>query len=371
MRRAGSGLCSLLLLALLAPSAHAQPANKARCSSQTPITGADDLRVLASCSEKEGHFTTTTVDTTGRIYVLVRGLAEYQALYAKQKNPDPRLDPSAMILYVDGHPLPRFVGQLPDPGYSHLMFDLRDLARKAHDHTDSLSAWKQILSSGIRGQEVKLSVGFETRGPLASDVTDFRIDPISGGWLTVWIILAAALLALLLWAGSSSDMLRVPGAPPAKVAEKVVRKAHSLARWQMAAWFFVVLVAWAFIYLVTGALDALSATVLGLMGISAATGLAATVVDTAGSKPGDPAPATTGLAEDLLSEGDGMSLPRLQMAAWTIVLLLVFVRAVYDTLSMPDFNPTLLGLMGISGGAYVGFKTPDKKAATTNTTKTD
>jgi hypothetical protein len=37
----------------------------------------------------------------------------------------------------------------------------------------------------------------------------------------------------------------------------------------------------------------------------------------------------------------------------------VFVVAVYNTLAMPDFSATLLGLTGISAGTYVGFKIPD------------
>ena len=47
------------------------------------------------------------------------------------------------------------------------------------------------------------------------------------------------------------------------------------------------------------------------------------------------------------------------MAVWTVVLGFVFVTTVYRTLAMPDFSATLLGLMGISSGTYVGFKIPD------------
>jgi hypothetical protein len=53
------------------------------------------------------------------------------------------------------------------------------------------------------------------------------------------------------------------------------------------------------------------------------------------------------------------SLARFQMAVWTVVLGFVFVVAVYNTLAMPDFSATLLGLTGISAGTYVGFKIPD------------
>jgi hypothetical protein len=42
------------------------------------------------------------------------------------------------------------------------------------------------------------------------------------------------------------------------------------------------------------------------------------------------------------------------------VLGLVFIRSVLLQLVMPDFDTTLLGLMGISSGTYIGFKFPEK-----------
>jgi hypothetical protein len=44
------------------------------------------------------------------------------------------------------------------------------------------------------------------------------------------------------------------------------------------------------------------------------------------------------------------------MMAWTVILGFVFIASVWSDLTMPDFSPTLLGLMGISSGTYVGFK---------------
>jgi len=57
---------------------------------------------------------------------------------------------------------------------------------------------------------------------------------------------------------------------------------------------------------------------------------------------------------------------RLQLSSFsdfrvTIVLGIIFVSSVYNNLSMPEFSTTLLGLMGISSGTYIGFKFPEKK----------
>jgi hypothetical protein len=68
-----------------------------------------------------------------------------------------------------------------------------------------------------------------------------------------------------------------------------------------------------------------------------------------------------GLLRDILRDGSGYSFHRFQIFAWSIVLGIIFLSAVYNSLAMPEFSTTLLGLMGISSGTYIGFKFPEKK----------
>jgi hypothetical protein len=68
-----------------------------------------------------------------------------------------------------------------------------------------------------------------------------------------------------------------------------------------------------------------------------------------------------GFLRDLLSDESGYSLHRFQIFAWTIVLGVIFVSSVYNGLTMPEFSPTMLALMGISSGTYLGFKFPEQK----------
>jgi len=68
-----------------------------------------------------------------------------------------------------------------------------------------------------------------------------------------------------------------------------------------------------------------------------------------------------GFLRDLLSDGSGYSFHRFQIFAWTIVLGIIFVSSVYNNLTMPEFSTTLLGLMGLSAGTYIGFKFPEQK----------
>jgi len=72
-------------------------------------------------------------------------------------------------------------------------------------------------------------------------------------------------------------------------------------------------------------------------------------------------PVTQGFSKDLLTDADGINFHRFQMVTWTIVLGALFVVGVYKALSMPPFSATLLALMGISSGTYLGFKIPEKQ----------
>lgn len=227
-----------------------------------------------------------------------------------------------------------------------------------------------------------------------SDRPRATADPIRNPHPDPWkVVISFVILALVLGGilrlGASTNLLRDPavggasGLPP-----------FSLGRCQMAIWTVAVL--WAFLYVwqYTGDTPKISPSVLGLIGIAAGTSLSAAVVG-ANSRSqniqkltdlqaklaeqtlaigGSPlqltelrneiervtkqlAPQRTeGFFTDILSDGDGVSFHRFQMVAWTVALVVVFVFGVIDQLEMREFDKTLLALMGISSGTYVGFK---------------
>jgi len=69
--------------------------------------------------------------------------------------------------------------------------------------------------------------------------------------------------------------------------------------------------------------------------------------------------ASTNFFVDILTDVDGISLHRFQAFVWTLVLGGIFVEGVIANTTMPTFNATMLALMGISNGAYLGFKVPE------------
>jgi hypothetical protein len=72
-------------------------------------------------------------------------------------------------------------------------------------------------------------------------------------------------------------------------------------------------------------------------------------------------PTSDGFGRDLLTDVNGINFHRFQMLVWTIVLGILFCVGVYANLAMPDFSATLLALMGISAGTYLGFKIPEQQ----------
>ena len=72
-------------------------------------------------------------------------------------------------------------------------------------------------------------------------------------------------------------------------------------------------------------------------------------------------PVSKDFVNDILTDKNGISFHRFQMLLWTFVLIAVFLDKVWTTFSMPDFDPLLLALTGISGATYVGFKVPERQ----------
>jgi hypothetical protein len=217
--------------------------------------------------------------------------------------------------------------------------------------------WSQFLYDPLFDGDaiMRLSVGIAGDRPLpraAGANMSVRLEKLFvDHWTMTWLALLIAVAIALLVYARRSDMLRdgpsVDG----------VYQPYSLARVQMAWWFFLLVVGYVFIWLVTGEADSIAPSLLGLVGISAATALAAVAVT-----PGRSPRASQGFLRDLISDDRGIvALDRLQVVVWTLVLGGIFLTAVLWDLTMPEFSATMLALMGISSGTYIGFKLPMKR----------
>lgn len=213
---------------------------------------------------------------------------------------------------------------------------------------DTKEPWIRLLA----GQgPVTVSVGPADGSPWTSEAV-IPFERIHRLWLAGWIALFGLAIILFVKYAGNSDIIRDAGvlAPPAE-GDVAQRKAYSLARTQMALWTFLVAGALAFLFMVTWNENTLSNGILILLGISYGTTLLAKTAE------GPPKPKSSkGFFSDLLSDDDGPSFHRYQMVLFTMILAAIFVVKAISNLIMPDFDPALLGLMGISSGTYLGSK---------------
>ena len=327
------------------------------------------------------------------------------------------------------------------PGRSWLEFTLkRDAANK-----EGRADWDQVLRTSGISPKMPLAVGIYNGNrntahvmalPVGADTADprreFHFQRIAwDGWTIFGLILLGLAAIVFFYMSVRSGMVRDTTCP---VREDGLPP-FSLGRCQMAFWFFLVISAFYFLWIITGRgdTDTINSTVLSLIGISAGTALGGAIVSkneaatsaASGIVPSQPAvvypnaiktaqeelsrakaargniiPTDTAaiatndlqikaqtsevarlkgelkrwralhrsqLLMDLLSEnevtaGEGrvITFHRFQIVVLTLILGTVFVSEVITKLAMPAFDPTLLVLMGISSGTYLGFKVSAK-----------
>ena len=297
------------------------------------------------------------------------------------------------------------------------------LERNASD-SQNKRIWSELLRNPFFDEDrnVEASVGLAGGVAEPASGSTFELSIIQVRWYAwLWALVLIAVLIAFGWLAAKKDLLR-DGPRPAP---------YSLGRCQMAWWFLLILIGYVFIWLISGDRDAITESLLVLMGISAGTGLSAVLIN---SSDGGAAltqaaseqvalqvvqqnvqaqvaaaatavaaaaavgradavaqkqfidaqvelaavdakllqarnllngivavPQSRGVVRDILSDGEGkIGLHRFQIVVWTFVLGIIFVSSVLIELSMPTFSPTLLTLMGISAGTYLGFKFPEK-----------
>ncbi len=215
--------------------------------------------------------------------------------------------------------------------------------------------WRPFLSDPLLDREVSLHVSAGIRGQHAlprargGDLT-IQLQKVDFGWKTwIWIALLILFSMFVFAAVLYTDLLRQGP------SRNGVRPPYSLGRSQMAWWLFLVAVSYSFIWLVTGDRDAIPKSLLTLMGISSALALGDGLFL---SQDGNAAPRLTkGWWRDVVAGEEGvLAFDRLQIVVWTVFLSGIFLSSVLQELSLPDFGGTLLTLMGISAGTYLGFQ---------------
>lgn len=275
-----------------------------------------------------------------------------------------------------------------------------------------------LFSGGFFQRPVKVAVGLDTGPILELNNGNFKLRRIDLTKFWVCIGLLIIMGIIILRSHGMKQKIRealsdIGPSPPSGF------KTWSLARCQMAFWFVLVAVSFLSIWVITGALDTITGSVLALIGIGSGAALGSAMIDVSTDSHGklddlkqkelklnaeflevdhkaatavDPAqkeflrslktateerlfsvrkqilkrssiPISQGFWDDILNDQEGgAGFHRIQMVVWTLILGGIFVYSVWKTLSMPEFSDTLLALQGLSAGTYLGFKIPDKKS---------
>jgi type II secretory pathway pseudopilin PulG len=161
---------------------------------------------------------------------------------------------------------------------------------------DNKEVWTDLLGAPTTLRHpVTLSVGLESGSAFDSvhvrgnPVTLTVISPVYG---LISLIIIFVTLSILLWLVRRTNIIREPGPAPSPGKHRP----YNLGRAQMAFWFFLVYASYITIWLITGTLDTITASLLALMGISAGTALGEALIDTGKST------ARTNQLQDLTAE---------------------------------------------------------------------
>ncbi len=181
-------------------------------------------------------------------------------------------DVSKLVPYLNGRAI---TGNYPEEIHvskNHIDFHL-------HITPQNRDAWVDLLGEPPgTSRPVAFSVGLESHAPFDSVFDQSHPIPltvISPVYGVIALIVVLLTLGLFAWLARKTNLIREPGDCP--VPGKL--RPYNLGRTQMAFWFFLIYVSYLVIWLVTDALDTITPSLLGLMGISAGTALGEALID--------------------------------------------------------------------------------------------
>lgn len=396
-----------------------QPAQSATPPAQNAVPGQNATQPPTAPSKPTGasavaelRVLSATPDSTGlgrHIEMTVQNLDKLLA--------EGRVSPDSFVLFVDGRPLRDVPARLVGPTGTVLSAELKYTTASSEAW---LAAFEPIQKGlRIRGN-VRVGVGYPSgrEAPWAAAPVTLQFEPYSQFRFILTLAAILATLGLLLWLTFRHQLLRDASAPselPLGRRPFSLARAQAAAWFfaVFASFLYVRLVTRQFE-------NVLNPQALLLLGLSIATQAASRAVDTsrrdstqntldelrpqqaeldtqvqAMTTATRSLPATTDPAAklalaathasrtqelgsvsrriaqaeavlrgsrsenfllDLVSDGAGVSLHRVQMVAWTVVLIGIYLTEVYSTLVLPTLSATLVGLMGLSSVAYVSLK---------------
>jgi hypothetical protein len=227
------------------------------------------------------------------------------------------------------------------------------------------AAWHRLIGFPWRGdgkstlREIPLGVSDAHGKAVGVPNVTLRFNWSPTIKLVIACFLVVAVLTLFFVLGARSALLRDVGAD---ASVPWTKRTFSLARTQMAWWTAIIIVSYIYEWVALNLIPTLSAQALALMGIYSVLGVASRGVDLTrqtafpSTKPS--------FFVDLISDEGGVAIHRFQMLIFTVTVGVMFLYQVFTNCLMPELDPTILTLIGISGATYIGFKTTEPQPKT-------
>jgi hypothetical protein len=252
-----------------------------------------------------------------------------------------------------------------------------------HDTPEDRSEWNKLRTTHGQLRPVSISVAFDLEGLTHTLQTKLgsSLDSVAAGKpeqqfkfriysvcrAVAFGVIYFVFLVLFFCFARVPNLVRDPDGPM-----RNGKHVFSLSRCQLAWWFFIILAAWIFLWVTTSARDTLNQTALIVSGIGSAAALSGALA----GKVRDSVTRTTlanvdvdmeqrpsgfkagpgAVLYDLLADRDTVGFHRFQLLVWNVVLGGVFLWQTWNDLNMPEFDATLLGLLGLSAATFVGMK---------------
>lgn len=138
---------------------------------------------------------------------------------------------------------------------------------------------------------------------------------------------------------------------------------YSLGRTQLLYWSLLFIYGYLFICSCEGTLPFIPNSLLIILGISVGTTAASKLIDNSsvplGTQLDLSKSKSQGFFIDILSDANSISVHRFQNVIFNIIFGVIFLQKVIAEHKLPDFDNTVLILMGISSGSYAALKTTE------------
>ncbi|MVT11226.1 hypothetical protein [Chitinophaga tropicalis] len=194
------------------------------------------------------------------------------------------------------------------------------------------------------------------------------------GWIIIGLMIAGFFLLAILSEVLRDDITSKQAFARAakrsikadRIKEKDLRRPYSLSRTQLGVWTVVIACSYiyeAFCSNCLMSLEGFNTTALVLMGISGGTTAVGSIIDQSQqnqvrhqNRP------SKWFLMDILSDEKGVSIHRFQNVVWTLIAIAVYISQLSQVQGkLPELDPTLIALTGVSNAAYLGLKLTENR----------